>query len=105
MKIKLMADYGCFPLWAIGDEPRNLNPSELPLSPALTQALLDWAAQYDQTLNWNDPIHSGFPDAHAEQLFMYQGKILFERLQHELGQQYELLAYCRHIHDLPLSKT
>jgi len=86
--LKLMADYGCWPLWAMApDEPRNIDPAELPISESLRESLYAWAQTYDATLNEDYPPDSGFPSEDAEQEFDRQGRELRARLQEELGDQ------------------
>jgi hypothetical protein len=54
-KIKLMADYGCYPLWWVsGDLVGNIDPAKLPLSHETINRLYKWAAVYNTTLNWDD---------------------------------------------------
>ena len=84
--IKLMADYGCFPLWNTSpSEVGNIDPGTLPLSGALRTDLLEWAKSYDQTLDLNDPLGSGFKSDQEEERFRQRGRMLGERLQAELG--------------------
>jgi len=91
IKLKLMADYQCFPLWkANPDELGNVDPSVLPISSSLQQALLDWARTFDATLNLDDPINSGFQSAADELKFKEHGKTLGQRLQNELGAAYQV---------------
>lgn len=48
--VRLMANYGCFPLWRPNGEG-DLNPAELGLPAELTARLLAWAAAFDSTLD------------------------------------------------------
>ncbi len=82
-KIKLMADYGCWPLWG-GGEVGNLNPELLPLSAATQEALGKWAQAYDLTLNRSDPIRSGFETLEAASEFNVEGWRLWDCLRKEL---------------------
>jgi len=60
-KIKIMADYHCYPLWHISTSKlENLNPNDLPISSALCLRLMRWAEIYDTTLNMKSPIDFGF---------------------------------------------
>jgi hypothetical protein len=87
--IKVMAEYESFPLWRTNsDGPANIDPASLPVSRELAQALLDWADSYDRTLDRDDPLASGFPDAAAEDDFYTQGDRLARQLAAELGAQY-----------------
>ncbi len=48
IKIKLMADYGCDPLWWAGDHRvGNINLATLPLSQEIIQRLYNWADAFD----------------------------------------------------------
>lgn len=50
LRIKLMADYGCWPLWWMGDDGRvgNIDPTTLGLSPNMLERLEQWAEAFDQ---------------------------------------------------------
>lgn len=45
--LKLMADYGAWPLWSMSDGV-GLDPDDLALSETLKRELLLWVARYDQ---------------------------------------------------------
>ena len=73
-KIKLMPDYHCFPLWWIDDDICcNIDPYSLPVSNMLAEELINWANEYDKTLNINDPVNSGFENTEKEQAFQEGG--------------------------------
>jgi len=77
VKIRLMADFDCFPLWEVrADGTRNVDPSELPISESLMVALRSWGQQYDRTLNRRDPASSGFQTKEEESTFEAEGKRL-----------------------------
>jgi hypothetical protein len=87
--IKLMPDYGCFPLWKdSSDDIGNINPDSLPISEALKAELLNWASEYDATLDHNNPSLSGFRSKNDERNFEVKGKNLHFLLQEELGESY-----------------
>lgn len=87
--VKVMAEYESFPLWRTNSGgPANIDPASLPISDELAQALLDWADSYDRTLDRDDPLSSGFPDAAAENYFYAQGEQLARQLAAELGPNY-----------------
>lgn len=91
-KIKLMPDYHCFPLWRIDDDICcNIDPYSLPISNILAEELIKWANEYDETLNMNDPVNSGFENTEKEQAFIDKGNNLFKRLKHELRGQYTVV--------------
>ena len=90
-RIKLMADYRCFPLWdQSGDFPPNIDPHMLHLSLRTIEALLEWANRYDATLYPDDPAMSGFRTSSEAQEFENQGLQLWRTLQNELGTDYEV---------------
>lgn len=84
--IKVMPDYGCFPLWVHGDdEVGNIDPEGLPLSTSLISRLNEWAAEYDKTLDQNYPPNSGFKHREAEVRFVMRGYKLAKELKAELN--------------------
>lgn len=90
--IKLMADYQCFPLWeASPGEVGEINPSELPISPALQKKLFTWASTFDATLSMDDPLCSGFASEEAAEQFRKGGMFLANQLQSELGNGYVVI--------------
>jgi hypothetical protein len=89
--IKLMADYGCFPLWHVsGEEVGDIDPNDLPLSQELRRRLADWAHTFDQTLNQDYPPDSGFKSEADEVEFKQQAIRLAEQLREELGAEFEI---------------
>ncbi len=92
--IKLMADYGCHPLWDIGPTgPRDIDPQNLPLSESLIKKLEIWSRQYDETLNEDYPPDSGFPTTSEHGSFVMQGKYLAQEISKELGSEYKVFYY------------
>jgi hypothetical protein len=84
--IKVMTDYHCFPLWHYGtDEVGEIEPTSLPISKELSSSLMAWAAEYDATLNENDPASSGFLSSLAESDFIEKGLKLAQELKSALG--------------------
>ena len=76
-KIKLMPDYGCFPIWGMDDDNfGNIDPYSLPISKSLAEELLVW---------------SGFENIEKENIFKYEGEKLFKKLKLELGDQYTVI--------------
>lgn len=83
--LKLMADYGCFPLWeASPGEVGNVDPRSLPISDQLKERLYNWAESYDAILNMADPASSGFKNKDEEKMFVNDGMIIFRDLSEEL---------------------
>jgi hypothetical protein len=94
MKIKLMADYQCHPLWRIDDEIiGDIDPSSLPLLSSTVSRLNKWAEMYDKTLNQEDPCNSGFSSLKEEAEFENEGISLLSQVALELSPQYEVIYY------------
>lgn len=86
MKIRLMADYECWPLWWDGGERvGNIDPSGLGLSDDLLRDLMAWASAYDATLNPDNPASSGFASGEDEHRFRIEGERLAARLAYDLA--------------------
>jgi hypothetical protein len=91
-KIKVMADYQCFPLWeASAGVAGNIDPDSLPISDLLKHDLLEWADRFDATLDLDDPVNSRFKNEAEERDFRDEGEHLAKRLQDELGDEYEVV--------------
>lgn len=97
--IKLMADYGCSPLWETGAEGGNVPLEELPLRAELREALRAWADAYDRTLNEAYPPDSGFADTAEEDAFEAEGERIWRALRQELGAEFTV-AYYSDLHGL-----
>ena len=83
-----MPDYNCFPVWCTdSDNSGGIEPSQLSISQELKQDLFAWASRYDNTLNCDDPLNSGFESEEEEQKFREDGIKLHKRLQKELGKE------------------
>lgn len=92
IKIKLMPDYQCYPLWGMSENNLgNIDPRSLPISEKLISNLMDWAKKYDATLNLEEPINSGFATKEFELAFKKEGEYLLNRLRIELGNSYHLI--------------
>jgi hypothetical protein len=94
IKIKLMADYGCDPLWwADVDKVGNIDPARLPLSKETINRLRNWATNYNATLNIQDPANSPDLSAEEEAAFEEEGISLWKQLQTELAPNYEVVYF------------
>ena len=91
-RIKLMADYGCDPLWwMVGSgKAGDIDPTTLPLKPETIERLQKWAAIYDGILNQDDPASSDFENSAAELAFDREGIKLWHLLRKELSPEYEV---------------
>lgn len=82
-RIKLMTDYGSFPLWGMDDGAiGNFAPQDLGVSDELSADLWAWVNDFDMSFNPDDPATSRWSDerqrAHVE-----QGVALARRLKCE----------------------
>lgn len=92
VKLKLMADYYCYPLWHVSSaEFGDIDPKDLPISAELQDALIKWAQTYDDTLDMDTPQNSGFASVSLEEAFKAEGYLLAERLRIELGSDYTVI--------------
>jgi hypothetical protein len=83
--LKLMADYGCWPLWdGRPDHVGPVDPADLPITAELMHALKAWAARYDATLDCATPQQSGFANEAAAQRWIDDGQVLATQLRDEL---------------------
>ncbi|MEG4958853.1 MULTISPECIES: hypothetical protein [unclassified Microcoleus] len=88
-RIKLMADFDCYPLWDM-DDGGDIAPTELPLSEATIERLLNWQKIYDGIIDWNDPASAGFATIKEERAFERKGISLWCQLKRELGDDYQV---------------
>jgi hypothetical protein len=73
-RVKVMADYGCDPIWAMDDDIYGCFPPEdLGLSPELVADIKAWAERFEGRLNMDDPGANDRSEAELEA----------ERLKHE----------------------
>jgi hypothetical protein len=73
-KIKVMADYDCWPLWETSPGIENVDPETLPISRELARDLAAWQAKYDATMVRDDPASSGFHDDEVEYAWNRRGR-------------------------------
>lgn len=92
IKLKLMADYQCFPLWwDAHDRVGDIDPKTLPISEELQKKLMDWAQKFDSSINIEDPLQSGFNNPKEEAKFIKEGEALLIKLKSELGHEYSII--------------
>jgi hypothetical protein len=84
-----MPDYGCYPLWWSGDEYGQVDFNEVSISEKTKKELIKWAKEFDNTLDTEDPRHSGFETQAQIDDFLKEGEKLFSQLKEELGENYE----------------
>lgn len=84
-RIKVMADYACHPLWSLDDDdPGQIAPDTLGLSPELVDRLEAWARAFEDALDWDHPGGPGlWSDAEAES-HRIEGRRLAAALAREL---------------------
>lgn len=87
MKIKLMPDYECSPLWWDGEPGRmgDIDPEEIGLDAALKADLFAWADRYDATLDQDYPPDSKFATEADFAQFVADGEALAARVRAALG--------------------
>lgn len=91
-RIRLMADYQYFPLWEM-DDVGDIDPNELPLSEETITRLLKWQKIYDETMNWDAPSMSNFASKEDLIDFEIEGINLWNELQKELGEDYQIYYF------------
>jgi hypothetical protein len=92
-----MVDYGAYPFWLLDEVPaQNLSARELNASAGLTADLEAWANTYDETLDRDDPMSSGFATEQEHKEWVASGRELASRLQKELGEGFRII-YVDHI--------
>jgi hypothetical protein len=104
-KIKLMLDYGCYPLWWYDSEQvGNIDPKSLPLSSEMIQHLTELAEKNDATLNWDDPSESEeLTEAEIRKLDK-ELSLLKIKLQKELYPDYEVVYFSEKLGKVSSSK-
>jgi hypothetical protein len=93
--LKIMTDYGCFPIWIKGKEGffENIDPEQLPISDNLKKPLSHFRWQYDQTLDQDYPPNSGFPSQKDAVEFEQLGILIWKELLKEVGNIYEVVYF------------
>ncbi|MFJ2555433.1 MULTISPECIES: hypothetical protein [unclassified Streptomyces] len=92
--VRVHPDYDCFPTWLHhGDDSDNVAPDTLPVSDGLARDLAAWGAEFDATLDRDNPVDSGFHTEADEQDFAARGEGLARRLQEELGAGVPVVYY------------
>lgn len=83
MRLKVLADYDCWPIWHDGGEKVGpIDPASLAISGELVDAFNRWQAEFDASLNHADPAASSLADPVR---FEHEGRRLARALQQELG--------------------
>lgn len=87
--VKLMPDYGCFPLWYYDDsnsfiDNLPLDSDIINISDSLIERLNKWSIDYDHTLNQDYPPDSGFNTEKDLKNFLIEGLSLWDALITEL---------------------
>lgn len=83
-RIKVMADYSTYPLWAMDDGLiGDFAPQDLGVSDELSADLWTWANDFDSSLNHDDPANSRWSDERHRQ-HVETGVALARRIKREL---------------------
>lgn len=97
-KIKVMADYDCFPIWwDQADKIGNIDPKNLPITSTLAADLERWADIFTATLNHANPRNSGFKTEQEYRDFNERGTRLTQWLAEELRGKYEVRYQAQHV--------
>lgn len=88
--LKIMPAYGHFPIWNNQSENRNIDPQNLLISKELCRDLYLWSKQFNNNLNVNNRSLSGFKSLDDEVAFTEKGIELKQKLEQELGQNYQV---------------
>ncbi|MEL6813955.1 MAG: hypothetical protein AAFP03_03965 [Cyanobacteria bacterium J06598_3] len=95
--LRLMADYGSYPVWEIFvDGSDNLATENLPVSDALKHDLEVWEQKYASTFDEDYPPDGGFLSKAEEEAFEQEGRRLWERLRQALDSEIALEPYRTH---------
>lgn len=96
MRLKLMPDYECSPLWWDGEPDGDsfrvgdIDPADLNLPPDLRRDLFAWADRFDATLDQDYPPDSKFASEQELESFIEDGRVLTERVRAALGPDCEI---------------
>ena len=86
-RLKLMADCGCDPLWALDDGYYGSFPPELlDLTADLTHAINTWAANYETSISMDDPATDLWNEA-QHSAHEAEGRNLAARLKQQLPER------------------
>jgi hypothetical protein len=82
MRLKLMQEYGCSPVWDVSSRPaRNLSIAELKIDDTLRGSLEACNTTFQNTFDASYPPDSGFKDPAERAKFLADGEALAERLR------------------------
>lgn len=92
MKIKLMPDYECSPLWWDGEPGQvgDIYPPDIGLDAALHADLFAWAQRFDATLDQDYPPDSRFATEEELEAFVRDGEALAARVRVALGEGWQV---------------
>ncbi|KAB8141083.1 hypothetical protein F8S13_21445 [Chloroflexia bacterium SDU3-3] len=85
--IRLMPDYGCWPLWWMNGDG-DIDPHTLPLTSETVERLIYWSDTFDASLNRDDPASSAWPNKETYEAFENEGYQLWLILRQELVHTY-----------------
>lgn len=87
LRIKVMPDYQCWPLWWDSGAPDigNIDPASLGLPAPLVADLTAWAERFEAGFDWDDPGRSPAPTSEEALAFEAEGRSLARRVAAALG--------------------
>ncbi len=89
--LRLMPDYGCWPIWSGGaGDCDNIDPEDLPIADGSRDRLQRWVDAFDAILDPGDPAASDFATAGDEVAHEREGRELWRILEAELAPDFRL---------------
>ncbi len=87
--VMLKAEKGTWPLWNPNPR-RRLHDAELPISATLHRDITTWARGFDAETDAANPGPAGFKNSSGAKQFAERGRLLVDRLQAELGDDWHV---------------
>ena len=98
--LRLSVEYFTAPIWEIFQDGGldEVEPGNLPLSDELQRDLNNWAEDFHKTFNEEYPPDGGFATMQEAEAFEERGRVLWSRLNRELGSEFSLQSYGNYEH-------
>lgn len=86
MRIKIMPEYGCSPVWLVGEGPsENVPVDALNVPDSIRESLAAWDATFQVTLDPEYPPDSGFDCEERRESYFAEGRRLVAELARHVG--------------------
>lgn len=90
-RIRLSADYQCWPLWWDGqEEAGEISPDQLLLNPETVNRIEKWADWFDSWMDFENAPDGKDPDDEEFESFEWEGIEIWKSLRKELAPDYEV---------------